>query len=202
VVAYLGHDDLWLPQHLELLVQAIDGGAAAAHASVLQVHPHHAPSVTPADGWAYSRGNWIPPTSIAIARTVLQEAGGWRMPRETGYLDPDADLLARVNDIAGPPVWIRRLTCVKLPAASRHDVYRTRPHAEQEHWLREIRESPDPEAAMLATVGTPYALAQDPPSVPFHIRAWRSLRYRSRRALGLRVRSSTRIRRTRRFKGL
>ena len=124
------------------------------------------------------------------------------MPRETGYLDPDADLVARVSDIAGPPLWIRRLTCVKMAASSRQDVYRTRPHAEQEHWLRTIRESPDPEAAMFATVGTPYVLAQDAPSIPFHIRAWRSMHYRSRRLLGLRIRASTRIRRNRRFKGL
>ena len=202
IVAYLGHDDLWLPQHLELLVEAIDGGAAAAHSSVLQVHPYKALAVTPPDGWAYARGDWLPPTSIAIVRTVLEEVGGWRMPRETGYLDPDADLLARVYDIAGPPVWVRRLTCLKLAAAPRRDVYRTRPHHEQEHWLRTIREAADPEAAMLATVGAPYVLATDRPPVPFHTRTWRSMRYRLRTRLGIRLRATTRIRRHRRFKGL
>ena len=35
VIAYLGHDDLWLPNHLELLVSEIDRGAAIAHGTTL-----------------------------------------------------------------------------------------------------------------------------------------------------------------------
>jgi hypothetical protein len=148
---------------------------------------------------------------MAIVRTALQEVGGWRIPRETGYLDPEADLLARVNDVAGPPVWIPRPTCVKLSASLRRDVYWTRPHFEQEHWLRTIRDSPDPEAAILETVGQPYVLAQLPPPARFHTRAWRLMRswlpkrlkrYRLRERFGRQPRSAKHIRRNRRFKGL
>src|SRR4029078_7901504 len=32
IVAYLGHDDLWLPHHLSLAVHAIDTGADFVHA--------------------------------------------------------------------------------------------------------------------------------------------------------------------------
>jgi glycosyltransferase involved in cell wall biosynthesis len=202
VMAYLGHDDLWLPNHLEVLVAAIDGGAQAAHSSALQVHPIECPTVTPAPGWAYSPGRWIYPTSMLLTREILSEVGGWRMPSETGYMVPDTDLWARVNNIMGAPVWIQRLTCLKFPAVQRRHVYRSRPHFEQEHWLTKIREASDPEAVILAAAGTPYVLAKEAPRTPLRVRAWRSLRLRLRRLLGVQIRSTTRIRESRRYRGL
>jgi hypothetical protein len=205
VIAYLGHDDLWLPHHLEVLVRAIDAGATIAHSSVLWVHPRHIASVTPDDAWTYSRGDWIAPSSVAVTRSALESVGGWRTPRETKYLEPESDLWARVYDRTGDPVWTERLTCVKLPAAKRRDVYRTRPHSEQDHWLSMIREAPDPERVLNATVGAPYTLAHEPEPPPLPTKALRSLEYRLgrlRRLLRIPVRATTRIRRNRRFKGL
>ena len=39
LVAYLGHDDLWLPHHLECLVQAIESGADLAFGLTAMVRP-------------------------------------------------------------------------------------------------------------------------------------------------------------------
>jgi glycosyltransferase involved in cell wall biosynthesis len=206
IIAYLGHDDLWLPTHLEGLVTAIDRGAACAHSSVLFVNPHAYPKVTPPTGWTYARGVWLPPTSLALPRKTLEGIGGWRMPRHTGSLDPDADFLARVFDVAGPPVWVRHVTCVKLPAAFRRNVYRTRPSQEQQYWLNKIRSADDPETAMLATVDLPYELA---PSVFFPVKVWRSMSFRVRKRArtammrnGQPERAEKRIRRARKYKGL
>ena len=120
-------------------------------------------------------------------------------------MDSDSDVWARIAAVAGPPVWVKKLTCVKFSAQARRDVYRTRPTFEQEHWLRVIREAPDPEAAMLATVGLPHDLAGEAHelALPLPTRAWRSVRFRAAR-LGLptALRASVRYRDFRRFKGL
>ncbi|MFA5885364.1 MAG: glycosyltransferase family 2 protein [Acidimicrobiia bacterium] len=208
VVAYLGHDDLWLPHHLEMLVPVFEDGTAAAHTSVLDVNIRHGITISPPAGWSYTRGDWIPPTSFALERRALVAAGGWRGPRDTGDVDPEADLLARIDAIAGPPAWVPRLTCVKLPASTRRNVYRTRPSFEQEHWLRTIRESADPEATLRATGGSPYPWTEPASTPRAPARAWRRLRRRFRAAepagdgSDAPRRALTRYRRNRRYKGL
>jgi glycosyltransferase involved in cell wall biosynthesis len=140
IVAYLGHDDLWLPRHLELLVGALEN-TTFAHARQLRVVPNEQPRVLPPRGWSYKRGARIPPTSMAHRRT----AATWRMPSETGQLDPEDDLAARLYDDFGKPTLVPLVTSVKFPAAERPNVYRTRPHDEQEEWLALIRATKNPE---------------------------------------------------------
>ena len=108
--------------------------------------------------------HWIPPTSLAHERELAVQVGQWRAPRETGIYDPDTDLWQRMAAVAGPPKRVRRLTCVKFPAAKRRDVYRDRPHHEQEAWLHRIRTYDDPEVAfgeMYASDGGLGSLARE-----------------------------------------
>jgi hypothetical protein len=145
MIAYLGHDDLWLPRHLEVLVGAIDAGARIAHATTIFVEPDRRPVQFPARDWSYQTDAWIPPTTMAHDRDVALEVGGWRAPRETGAVDAETDLWNRIGAAAHAPRWVRRVTSVKLPAALRRDVYRERPCAEQSAWLERMRASDDPE---------------------------------------------------------
>jgi glycosyltransferase involved in cell wall biosynthesis len=205
VIAYLGHDDLWLPNHLEVLMSALETGCPAAHTSVLIPDPGIATFSLPPRNWSYRRGAWVPPTSLAVRRDVAMEVGGWRHARSTGTLNPEEDFLARIFDVAGPPCWIPRVTCVKLSASQRRNVYRARPTHEQEYWLAQIRSADDPERAMCSHLGRYYALAGDrvpPPGLAE--RAWRSARHRLRKGLGLSTDFSaeSQIRRNRRLKGL
>jgi glycosyltransferase involved in cell wall biosynthesis len=148
VVAYLGHDDLWLPRHLELLVGTIDRGAPLAHATALLVRPDGSARQWPVRGWSWSPDEWLPPTSVVHTRALAETTGGWRHPAQTGSRDPETDLWARMASAARPPVWLPTLTSVKFPAALRRDVYRDRPCDEQAAWLARIRATEDPETAL------------------------------------------------------
>ena len=162
LIAYLGHDDLWLPRHLERLVGVIDAGATLAHASVLLVNPGHAPFVYPTTGQDQA---WIPPTSMMVTAEALREVGGWRFPFETGSEDPETDLTLRIVERFGPPVLQPIVTAIKLPASYRRNVYRTRPCHEQAQWLSRIRGAADPEAMALEACQDPIEPAeggQDP----------------------------------------
>jgi glycosyltransferase involved in cell wall biosynthesis len=210
VVAYLGHDDLWLPSHLEVLMGVLESGVPAAHTSVFYAEPGCPCSTGPKPDWSYARGDWVAPTSLAIRRSHAIEVRGWRDATQTGYLSPEGDFLARVYDIAGPPRWSPRVTCIKLTASKRRNVYRTRPTHEQAYWLAQIRAADDPERAIAAHIGRPHdvAGARAAPQARevggLHTRAWRSAKFRLRKRLRSprRVTATARVRRDKRFKGL
>ena len=184
VIAYLGHDDLWLPHHLAALLEAIDEGARVAHAAALFVLPDRRPEVAPTRPWDDEPGPWIAPTTLVHERSLVDEVGGWRYPRDTGALDPDTEFFRRLS-LVSPPRFVGSLTSVKLPAAHRRDVYRDRPHHEQAYWARRIREADDAEAAVRAACCERYLYARP---------RWRSEARRMAEAGRARLHLRTRLR--------
>jgi glycosyltransferase involved in cell wall biosynthesis len=186
-VAYLGHDDLWLPRHLELLTAAVEAGAPLALGRQLRIDPGLAPFVWPPDGWQFEAGAWIAPTAAVHRRETAGRVGGWRFP-DASAVDPEADLWARITEQCGPPVTIDEVTNVKLPASLRRDVYRTRPCQEQASWLARIRAARDASSFVSdACAMPPLSEASGEPSPAL---------------LGHSVSALERYRRIRRFKGL
>jgi glycosyltransferase involved in cell wall biosynthesis len=198
LVAYLGHDDLWLPHHLACLVAAIDAGADMAFGMVRMVPA--APEVqASALAGRYRPGAWVAPTATVHRRALSERLGGWRDHRRLGA-DPETELWQRFHAAGARIEGVKRLTAVKFPASARRGVYRERPHHEQAAWLARIRAEPDFEAVELASLATEMAAAVREP--PFPALLGEVLR-RGVRGVGRRFqRRGVRIEWRRAFKGL
>lgn len=148
LVAYLGHDDLWLPHHLELLVSAIDAGADVVH-SIVHMLDAEGNILRPARGLLrYESGLSLPPTGVLHRRTAFERVGGWRDYR-TLSTDPESDLWQRMHRAGFVFRCVPRLTAVKFPASGRKDAYKRRSSHEQELWTRRILAEEDLEAVEL-----------------------------------------------------
>lgn len=150
-IAYLGHDDLWLPHHLAVLVAALDAGADLAHSTVALVTP---------DGQR-SPGTLLP-TSFAHRRSMIDAIGGWRDYRQLKTF-PETDLCQRAREAGMRFTFVPRLTAIKIPASIRRGIYRERPSHEQAAWLARIRSEPDLEVTELVNMAM---RAERPPTIP------------------------------------
>jgi glycosyltransferase involved in cell wall biosynthesis len=141
VIAYLGHDDLWLPHHLSCLLPLIEAGYDLAYGVTETVGPEGS-YVEPAGRLTvYQPGMWIPPTGIIHRRRVTDRVGGWRDYRDINS-DPEIDLWQRAFQAGHRFAFVGRLTAVKFPAAHRRDVYKLRPHHEQAAWSKRLQNEP------------------------------------------------------------
>ncbi len=115
-VAFLGHDDLWMPWHLRTLAPILDAGADVAHAIAALVGPDGVRDAiaAPPRGEGYET-SFIPPSTWLIRRDVLTAVGGFRDHNRT-TCGTDFDLLRRVSrggyDIRCSP----RLGALKFPS--------------------------------------------------------------------------------------
>jgi len=150
-IAYLGHDDLWLPHHLESLVAAMDAGADAAWGVVSYIMPDQTRVLMPHDADKYQPGMWIPPTGLIHRKDLAQKVGGWRSYREI-TMDPETDLMKRMHEAGGVFRFVPRLTALKIPAAERKNVYQARPCHEQAAYALKIQQNAQLEQAELLEV--------------------------------------------------
>jgi glycosyltransferase involved in cell wall biosynthesis len=137
IIAYLGHDDLWLPHHLEAMVAAIDSGADVAYSIVHMIDAEGIALPPDRTMLRFQPGRWLPPAGVVHRRIAAERVGGWRDYRKI-WLDPEADLWLRFHHAGFTFQSVPRLTAIKFPAAWRKDVYKKRSCHEQQRWTGRI----------------------------------------------------------------
>ena len=156
LIAYLGHDDLWLSHHLELAVANIDRGHDLTYSIIETIAPGDDwPTFEPSEMEHVQPGQWIPPTGVVHRRELIERVGGWKRFVDVN-VDPEADLWDRMQKAGGRLGYVRRLTAVKFPAVWRKNAYKDRRCDEQAAWWHRIETEPDFEATELAKMLVPF----------------------------------------------
>ncbi|HEY8268899.1 MAG TPA: glycosyltransferase family A protein [Xanthobacteraceae bacterium] len=145
-VAYLGHDDLWHPDHLAVLVQAIERHEADLVFSLTEdIGPPSMPTrsiLGLCPRGVYEWSFWAPPTSWLHRRDLVERIGPWKDYR--GLVVPtDVDFLTRAFEQGCRIVPVEELTAFKFPSIARTNSYVERRSDEQAQWWERLKSEPD-----------------------------------------------------------
>ena len=168
-VAYLGHDDVWSPRHLEKLaaiIQRADPDFAVSGAI------YHAPpgskyyAITGIfDDQSVAKREFFPPSSFAHRREVIQEIGPWRDPHEINA-PVDCEFLLRAAANGCSFASTKCITVHKYAAGHRYLSYRFPSSFEQQHMLDRLLR-PGGEAEVLRSIKADFADGAKVVSMPY-----------------------------------
>jgi glycosyltransferase involved in cell wall biosynthesis len=140
LIAYLNHDDLWFPDHLERLVQFIDETKADLVYSL--------PFEIDRNGLAYcgltNSELRYDPSHLIVASLwlahceLIEELGGWRSAREIYASMPSQDLLTRAWRLRKDLRCLGQVTALFLAAGGRPNSYKLRDSSQHEQLLAQM----------------------------------------------------------------
>jgi len=192
-IAYLGHDDIWHPDHLRTLVAAIIRGKADFASSLVEMigplgsNYREVAGIHPSGGYRGAKG--LPVSGVLHRRDVVSRIGEWKDYREV-WRNPDVDFEYRGVEAGMKFVSTGELTVFKFNSAMRKNCYIEKPFHEQLDCVRRIEsrrafmfeEAIDIARVHLRRLPVKTELVIPPPPAP-HTPGWQLPFYRKFRGL-------------------
>jgi hypothetical protein len=141
LIAYLGHDDIWHPDHLRSVVGKIEETGAEMACGVCIMYGPPGSGVRFVSGvfveGRYHKQDFLPPSSFMHRRELTGRIGPWRRAEELS-VPVDCDLLTRAFRAGTSFVSTERLTVFKFNSAWRRNSYLRRDTSEQRKMLERL----------------------------------------------------------------
>jgi glycosyltransferase involved in cell wall biosynthesis len=141
-VAFLGHDDIWHPDHLRTQLRTIASSAASVAVSVMQMrgpkHQHFRLVTGIFPGGVYDPVKCTSPSGLMIAREVYERVGPWNDYR-TVWRNPDCEFQYQAYLAEFRYVSTGELTAFKFPSVLWRSPYTEQPCAEQNIYFERIQ---------------------------------------------------------------
>jgi hypothetical protein len=142
LIAYLNHDDLWFPDHLECLVRFLEQTRAdLVYALPFNIDRHGVPycGITNAE-LRYDPSHLVVASFWLTRRELIEELGGWRSARDTYAISSSQDFLTRAwqntKDLRCHP----RVTALFLASGGRPNSFKLRDSSQHEQLLKNMQE--------------------------------------------------------------
>jgi glycosyltransferase involved in cell wall biosynthesis len=157
LIAFLNHDDLWFPDHLELLVAARDTGSEDLVFSLMSViipgQPAVLSNVAPAG--RYEPHVVVPASAWLLTRTLWNRVGPWRSFRQC-YQAPSQEWLMRAWRGGALMRMVPSMTVIAFPSGHRRNSYVSADDSEQARYAARL----DPGAGLREELLLSIALGQ------------------------------------------
>ncbi|MBU1565593.1 MAG: glycosyltransferase [Proteobacteria bacterium] len=171
-IAFLSHDDLWMPNHLQLCLEALErSGADFVHPLGLAIWPQGKNRLLCADfnGDPNKPFSWLPASFWFFKKQLTCEIGQWKHYSQC-LLAPSQDWLFRVRAAGKKIVRVHQITVVAIVASGRTNVYENREHIENKQYFVRMGREPDFIENELVKVAIHHACIEKDMPVIMHLR--------------------------------
>ncbi len=138
-IAYLGHDDVWLPNHLSALIGHMEKESLdVATTRCFSIGPPGSNAlILSGPRLLKTEGIKGPPSALCHRSDIVKLSGNWidykKLPRN---YPPDVEFRDRLDVASARKRSLRQVGVIKLNAAWRKDFYQSEGAFEQAHWLQ------------------------------------------------------------------